>query len=487
MGSPSMNDAARPGPGPGRLARNSINTTHVVFFVVAAAAPLASVVGASPAAFAFGNGAGVPGVFLLAGLIYLTFAVGFTAMSRFAGSAGGFYAYIAKGLGRPAGVAAAAVAILTYKMIQLAVYALFGIFVSNALARLGLDLPWWAAVLALMGIVGLCGARNIAFSGKILGVCMLAEVAILLLLDVGILLRGGGPEGIGFTSFAPATVFVPGIGAALVFVIGSFMGFEATAIFAEEAENPERTIPRATYLAVALIAGFYAFSTWAITQYYGPSAAQSAAQAGMETFFFTAAADVLGPWSVTAMEVLLMVSLFASALSFHNTINRYFFALGREGLLPRALANVHHAHGSPHVAGRAQGAIAMALLLVCVGAGLDPYAVVFAWTSAIAVIGILSIQILVSIAIVAWFARAPHGLGLWTRAVAPLLALAGLVVALGLVILNLPLLAGSDSAIIWSFPWIVAAVAAAGALYAVLLRHRRPALYAALGAAITEA
>ena len=206
----------------------------------------------------------------------------------------------------------------------------------------------------------------------------------------------------------------------------------------------------------------------------------------METFFFTAAADVLGPWSVTAMELLLMVSLFASALSFHNTINRYFFALGREGLLPRALASVHHAHGSPHVAGRAQGAIAMALLLVCVAAGLDPYAVVFAWTSAIAVIGILSIQILVSIAIVAWFARAPHGLGLWTRAVAPLLALAGLVLALGLVILNLPLLAGSDSAIIWSFPWIVAAAAALGALYAILLRHRRPALYAALGAAITE-
>ena len=93
------------------------------------------------------------------------------------------------------------------------------------------------------------------------------------------LMRGGGSEGISFTSFAPATVFVPGLGAALVFVIGSFMGFEATAIFAEEAENPERTIPRATYAAVALIAGFYAFSTWAITQYYGPAAAQATAQA----------------------------------------------------------------------------------------------------------------------------------------------------------------------------------------------------------------
>ncbi len=480
-----MNDAAYP-PTQGALARNSINTTHIVFFVVAAAAPLASVVGASPAAFAFGNGAGVPGVFLLVGLLYLVFSVGFTAMSRFAGSAGGFYTYIAKGLGRPAGVAAAAVAILTYKAIQLAVYALFGVFVSGALAKLGLTMPWWAAVVALMAIVGLCGARNIAFSGKLLGVCMLAEVAILFLLDVGILLRGGGPEGISFTSFAPSTIFVPGLGAALVFVIGSFMGFEATAIFAEEAERPERTIPRATYAAVALIAGFYAFSTWAITQYYGPSAVHATAQAGMDTFFFTAAADVLGPWSVTAMETLLMVSLFASALSFHNTINRYFFALGREGLLPRSLASVHDRHGSPHVAGRVQGAIALALLLACVAAGLDPYAVVFAWTSAIAVIGILSIQILVSVAIVAWFARNPHGLSLWTRVVAPLLAMAGIAMGLCLVILNLPLLAGTDSAIVWSFPWLVVATAATGALYALFLRNRRPALYAALGQAITE-
>ena len=206
---------------------------------------------------------------------------------------------------------------------------------------------------------------------------------------------------------------------------------------------------------MALIAGFYAFSTWAITQYYGPSAAQATAQAGMDTFFFTAAADVLGPWSVTAMEMLLMVSLLASALSFHNTINRYFCALGREGLLPHALASVHDRNGSPHVAGRVQGAIA---LLACVAAGLDPYAVVFAWTSAIAVIGILSIQILVSVAILAYFRREPHGLGLWTRAVAPILALAALCGAIGLVILNLPLLAGTDSPIVWSFPWLVAAV-----------------------------
>ena len=111
---------------------------------------------------------------------------------------------------------------------------------------------------------------------------------------------------------------------------------------------------------------------------------------------------------------------------------------------------------------------------------------VFAWTSAVAVIGILSIQILVSVAIIAWFGREPHGLGIWTRVIAPLIALAGLSIGLGLVIRNLPLLAGTDSAIVWAFPWLVAATAAIGALYALFLRNRRPALYAALGQAITE-
>lgn len=468
------------------LARNSIGTTHIVFFVVAAAAPLASVVGASPAAFAFGNGAGVPGVYLLVGLLYLVFSVGFTAMARHAGSAGGFYTYISRGLGRPAGVAAAVIALLTYKTIQLAAYTLFGIFVSGAFAGLGLTVPWWVPIMVIMAVIWLCGARNIAFSGRVLGLCMLAEIAILFLLDMGILLGGGGPEGITLTSFAPATVLAPGLGAALVFVIASFMGFEATAIFSEEAENPHRTIPRATYAAVALIAGFYAFSTWSITQYYGPATIQAAAEAGLETLFFNAAADVLGGWSVKVIELLLIVSLFASGLSFHNTINRYFYALGRDGLLPRGLGLVHERHGSPHVAGRAQSVIALILLLGAVVSGVDAYAVVFSWTSAIAVIGILAVQIMVSVAIIAWFRRLPDPPGLWTRAVAPGLALAGLGAGMALVIANLPLLAGSDSLIIWSFPFIVAAFGLLGAGYAAFLRTRRPALYAALNTAISE-
>ncbi|MBT9370861.1 APC family permease [Rhizobium sp. CSW-27] len=466
----------------GRLAKNSVGLSHIVFFVVAAAAPLTAVVGASPAAFAFGNGAGVPGAFVLAGILYLLFSVGFTAMSRHVGGAGAFYTYITHGIGKPAGVGGALMALVTYSAVQIAVYGLFGVFMAGAMAPV-VALPWWVWSFAALLVVHVCGQRNIAFSGVILGICMIAEIAILLLLDLGIVFTGGGPEGFSLSSFAPSSVFTPGLGVALVFVVGSFIGFEATAIFGEEAENPEKTIPRATYVAVLLITVFYAFSTWAIVQFYGPSAVQTTAQAGLETFYFAASDKVLGAWSSQVMNVLLITSLFACVLSFHNTLNRYFFALGREGLAFRLLGKVHPMHGSPYIAGMLQSAIAAAVLALFILAGADPYTVVFSWMSALAVIGILAVQVLVSVAVILFFRKEKTGHGLWTTLIAPLLGLAGLLGALGLVIANLSLLSGSESLIVKSFPFLIILVGLLGAVLAMQIRKARPQLYASLGKA----
>lgn len=467
---------------PDRLAKNSVGLAHIVFFVVAAAAPLTAVVGATPAAFAFGNGPGVPGAFVLAGILYLIFSVGFTAMSRHVGGTGAFYTYITQGIGKPAGVGGALMALLTYSSVQIAIYGLFGVFMSGAVASI-VALPWWAWSFAALVAVHLCGQRNIAFSGTILGICMLAEVAILLLLDIGIVLTGGGPEGFSLSSFSPATVFSPGLGVALVFVVGSFIGFEATAIFGEEAENPEKTIPRATYAAVLLITVFYALSTWAIVQFYGPSRVQATAGSGLETFYFVAADTILGQWSSQVMNILLITSLFACILSFHNTLNRYFYALGREGLVVRALGKVHPVHGSPYIAGIVQSAFA-ALALVCfIVTGADPYTVVFSWMSALAVLGILAVQALVCVAIVLFFRGLPHRYSLWTTTVAPVLALLGILGSIVLVIINLPLLSGSESVIVKSFPLLVVLTGLIGVAFAVRIRTVKPELYASLGKA----
>lgn len=473
-----MNAAREPG-----LERQVIGVGHIVFFVVAAAAPLTAVVGSTPPSFALGNGAGVAGAFLIAGALYLLFSAGFTAMSHHVGSAGGFYSYLAQGISRSAGLGGAAVMLVTYTAVQMGIYALVGVFLSGTFSEMGIAVPWWSGSLLAVVLVLLCGRRSIAFSGNLLGLCMIGEILILLLLDIAIIFNGGGPEGLSaFPTFSPATIFAPGLGIAMVFVIGSFVGFEATAIFAEEARNPRRTIPHATYIAVILITVFYTFSTWAITQYYGPSAISASARADMENLYFAPTRALLGGWAVASMQTLLVISLFACVLSLHNAINRYLFALGRDGVLPSALGRLHPRHHSPALAGAVQTLSAIAVLLGCILIGADPYRTVFPWMSALGVCGVLGVQAVVCLAVVRFFRNDHHGYGPFRRLIAPTLSAIGLLLVIALVIDNLPLLTGSKAWLARMLPWALPlATGIGGTLYAHWLAHARPQLYARLG------
>ena len=67
---------------------------------------------------------------------------------------------------------------------------------------------------------------------------------------------------------------------------GSFVGFEATALYGEESRNPHRSVPRATYISLALITVFYLFTSWAAISSYGVHHAQAAAAANPSMFIF---------------------------------------------------------------------------------------------------------------------------------------------------------------------------------------------------------
>jgi amino acid transporter len=108
----AMGAAARPaGPEPDR---RMLSTSRVVFLVIAAAAPMAAMVGNVPLALFDGNGAGLPAAFGAGSVILLCFSVGYAAMSRRVVNTGAFYTYIARALGKPAGVGSACVAVLSY-------------------------------------------------------------------------------------------------------------------------------------------------------------------------------------------------------------------------------------------------------------------------------------------------------------------------------------------------------------------------------------
>ena len=55
----------------------------------------------------------------------------------------------------------------------------------------------------------------------------------------------------------------------------------------------------------------------------------------------------LGGVGRDVVNVLLLTSLFACVLSFHNVVARYQLVLANKGLLPERLGRVHPRHGSP--------------------------------------------------------------------------------------------------------------------------------------------
>jgi amino acid transporter len=175
----------------------------IVFMVVAAAAPLAVVGGVLPVGAITGNGVGMPTAFLIDGIILMFFAVGLATMSRHVTRPGAFFTYVGYGLGRPLGVAAAWLALLTYAAALLAVFAFLGLSFGGWVdEHFGADLPWWCWTLALIAGVGMLGYRHVALSSKVLGVVLMVEVGAVLMLSIVILLQGGA-DGLSTASFHP--------------------------------------------------------------------------------------------------------------------------------------------------------------------------------------------------------------------------------------------------------------------------------------------
>jgi len=285
-----------PPTGSDHLEAGILGVSDLVFFVVAAAAPLTVMAGVAPLAIQF-NGLGAPGGYLFAGIVLTLFAVGFTTMSRFVTNAGAFYAYIARGLGKPLGVGAALLAVFSYNAIEIGLAGALAFFAATTIEDLfGVATRWEIWAFLSIALIGWLGYRRVTLSAKVLGVALGLEVAILLVLAIPVLLTGGA-AGFAFESFAPQNIFASGVGAVFALSFAAFIGFEATAIYAEEARDPGRTVPLATYIAVGFLALFHTLITWTIIIAFGPERALSVAQQDPEGMFFTAATDYVGRWA----------------------------------------------------------------------------------------------------------------------------------------------------------------------------------------------
>ncbi|EHR52176.1 amino acid transporter [Saccharomonospora marina XMU15] len=465
-------------PTPETRLQGNLGVPGVVFLVLAAVAPLTGIIVIGGIGIAVGAGGGTPMMFLLATAVFLLFAVGYAQMAKRLVNAGGFYAYVVRGLGRTAGVVAAFVAMVGYNCFVAGAVGTSGFFTSIVFADVfGLDLPWWIWILVSAAGVWLLTRSGIDVSAKVLGVALVLEVSILVILDVAILFT----TGYSFEPFLPEVFLAGSMGLGLLFAANAFVGFEATGLFSEEARDPKRTIPRATYVAIVFIGIFAAVTTWAIVSALGVREAGDIAMEHLAAgdLVFSVSTEYLGGGMTDAMQLLLVISLFAALLALHNSATRYLYALGRTGVLPRALARTRRSNGAPVTASTTQLVFATLVAMAYAVAGLDPIANLVAAFTGIGTLGIVVLQAIAATAIVVHFRRVRDARWLSTF-VLPLLGGLGLWTVTALAFANFPELAGSDSPIITLLPWLLPLAAVLAVAVASWLRASKPDVWTAL-------
>lgn len=463
------------------LASGRLGTWDIVFFVVSAAAPLTVVVSGAATAFRFG-GVGAPGAILFAGAVLICFALGFTAMSKTVRNAGAFYAYVSKGLGKPAGLAVSSVTVFAYVALVVCFYGFIGFFGQFTFAELfGIDLPWGFWALLGVVLVALLGYNKIDVGAKVLAVLLTLEIAILLVLAVATLVNGG-PEPVSFAGFDPKNVFfATGAGALFVIGFGAYLGFESTAIYAEEAKQPERTVPRATIVAVAFLALFYAFTFWILTLAFGTDGVVALARSDtFETMVITGTGEVAGEWAAFVMKILIVTSFFACVLSFHNASTRYLFSLGREGLLPRVLARTSTKTGAPVAASMTLSVLSLIAVLVAILLKADPFLGLALWTYATGVQGLVFAQAVAAVAVFWYFVKDRRGHSIVRVIIAPAIGAIGLIVGYVLIFTNFEVVTGLEGPINQVLLLPTPILFIGGIVVGLILKKRRPAYYAGL-------
>ncbi|ATY11270.1 APC family permease [Amycolatopsis sp. AA4] len=461
-----------------KLEPGAMGTSDIVFFVLAGVAPMGAVVALITLAIAFGNGAGVPGTYLAAGLVLALFSAGYVRMSRRIVNVGGFYTYAREGLGRHAGGATAYVALLSYNAAVVGIFGGLAYFASLVVNQMGLSVSWQACAVVCFLLVAVLAFFEVTLSAKVLGFLLGAEVLTLMVFN-GAVLAEKGFHGFSLAVFAPSAVFGTGFGVSLMFAFGSYVGFEATALYGEEARNPRRSVPRATYLALAIITVFYLITSWAAMAAEGVQRAQGIAShdvATGKTYMFEAGTELMGPAYTDVMAILVVTSLFAAFLAFHANTARYHVALARDGLLPRLFARTHRRYGSPVAASALQLAVVAAATIGFTAAGQDPYLGMGTSLYSLGVLGIVVLQAIAAISIVSYFLRNREHESVVASIVSPALGAAGLVAGVGLMVRNYSTLTASTAQWVNSLPWALPVVAAFGAVAAAVAKARtRPA------------
>ena len=268
-----------------------------------------------------------PTAFLLATGAMLLSALSYAKLSRLFPVSGSAYYYAKRLLGPSCGFLVGWTVLLAYLFMPMVAWLLQSVFLNAQFPMV----PTWGWLLINIGLTTAVNVSGMALTDR-LNKLLTALSVMLVLLFVGYCLKylAGQPQ-VGFTQAVWNTdSSLAGLTAAAAIAAYSFLGFDAVTTLAEEAEQPQRDIPRAVILVVCL--GGLLFTAVAyILQLSHPGGLFD----DPETATYSMSIAVGGQFFADFINLGGIIGGFASCLAVQVSASRLLYFMGREDVLPR--------------------------------------------------------------------------------------------------------------------------------------------------------
>ncbi|KHO24662.1 Putrescine importer PuuP [Mycolicibacterium setense] len=245
--------------------------------------------------------------------------------------AGSAYTYTQKSFGAPAGFLAGWSLLLDYLFLPMINYLVVGIYLHAALPAIP---AWVFVVLSIAGVtlLNIVGIVSVARANVVIIAVQAIFIVVFLILasskvfslgtvDVMAPIYGDGST----TGFSPVLA-----GAAILCL--SFLGFDAVSTLSEEAKDPKRSVPQAIMIAT-VVAGLIFVVLSYLGQLVFPSNQFGDVESGSLDLMMSAGGQFLQSFFTAAY----VAGALGSAIASQASVARILYAMGRDGILPRAI------------------------------------------------------------------------------------------------------------------------------------------------------
>jgi basic amino acid/polyamine antiporter, APA family len=198
----------------------------------------------------------------------------------------------------------------------------------------------------LLAIVGGLNVRSTRRSADVQNWSTASKVGTRLTMALALMLAGRGfnasSQSAWPDSFTPS--LLSGMGLAMIGVLWAYEGWQYVTFSAGEALDPQRTFPRAIVVGTASLIAIYVFANVGYFAALGDQVARSDRVAA------EAVAGVIGGGAAKLIALVILISIFSATNGLTITAPRVYFAMARDGLFFKRLADVHPRFGTPAVA-----------------------------------------------------------------------------------------------------------------------------------------